>query len=339
MRTGKKNLYTLWTAFVLGVILAILMTLGGCTPKEASENEIQQALLQSSPYTDYFDSETSVVEDFAITKRQTSPENGTDVVWVSISAKDDEKSAQLSYIMTYILYNDGWQLEELSRDMESTWIFSPLQGPSDELIKENLPSDLTEFSTETDLEGKNATVTFTVENNRGYCITTYAKQVSFGFNWETGVWSPTENRILATQNDFSPIEGTAWEYLEETDKTDRDGDVIYKGAYLGISSINPVTLEATGKLIVYRAEYPYGHSAKNWIVQGGYEMDLSDVVFRFEGESLIMVEYASDESKYKHVEFISGDDGNFSVMVCPRDDNFNKYWEGSEYYLERLQEV
>ena len=206
------------------------------------------------------------------------------------------------------------------------------------MIKENVPADAASVSSEVNLEENSATATYTFENNRGYCITTSARQVIFNFNRESGIWAPVDNRTLGTKNDFSPIEGTTWQYLEATDKTDREtGETIYKGARLDLNSINSETLGATGSLEVYRAEYPYGHSAKNVVIQGGYEMDLSDVVFRFEGESLIMVKSASDESKYKHIEFINEGDGNFSVMVCPRDDNFNKYWEGSEYFLEKIQ--
>lgn len=314
MKKGKKILCTLRTVFLLGVLLAILMTFGGCKPKEASEDEMQQALLQSSPYMDYFDPETSMVEDFTITKRQTTSENGTDVVWVSVNAKDENKSATLSYVMTYILYNDGWKLENVVRDSESTWEFEPLQGPPSEMIETDIPVDPADVTVETYLEEKRADASYTIANDIGFCIIMYAKQQTFSFNTDTGVWIPTDNRTIATQNDFSPIIGTAWQYLEDSN-----------GARLELDSIDPVTLDATGSLQVMVVDGSYSSTK--------YEKILSDCVFRFEGESLIMVDYASESSDFKHLEFRHDGDGSFSVIVSPRD-AFSM--RRPDYYLERV---
>lgn len=347
MKKGKKILCTLRTAFLFGVLLAILMTFGGCKPKEASEDEVQQALLQSSPYMDYFDPETSMVEDFTITKRQTTSENGTDVVWVSVNAKDDEKSATLSYVMNYVLYNDGWRLEDLSRDMESIWEFSPLQGPSDDLIKGVVPSSATSVSTETNLEVNSATVTYTLENNMGYCITTTACQATFSFGSETGIWTPLDNHVMATKYDFSPIEGTTWQYLEESGKTDHEtGEPIYYGNRLEIQTIDSDNMKMTGKFYKYNVYAPYGHSATNWLFQGGEEVDLSEAVMMLDGDTLLIREdYFDGTDRYtpelaikhaeKYVVFRPEDTESFSV-ISGELNKFHEKWNG-KFILQKVQ--
>lgn len=319
---------------LLLVCMLIVQVFSGCsfTPAAPSEDELKDALLYSSAFADYFNSAVTV-NDFVVEKRQTSEESKTDIAWILVSAEDEEKSAQLSYVMTYVLYNDGWELEDLSRDMESTWEFAPLRGPSDEMIQESVPVDAISVSSEADLEENNATATYTVENNMGYCIITSARQIVFEFNRESGIWAPIDNRTLGTQNDFSPIEGTVWQYLEETDHVDTEGNTIYEGARLEIETINSETLEMTGVLKLYKS----GFRLSMWddFKQGSKEMDLSSATFRLDGSSLIMTkprESDEAESKYKYIEFINEGDGRFSIVIRPYPGHFD-----DSYILEKIE--
>lgn len=318
MKQVKKILSVLMAVFLLAM-------LGGCgTPSAPSEREVESALQNSSAFFDNFDSTSCTVDEFAIMKRQTNEESGTDTVWVQVAARDEDKSAQLSYIMKYVLYNDGWELENISPNMESTWQFKPLRGPSDELITQSISIDLGDATVETNLEESSADVSYTVTNDRGFCITTYAKRQTSHFNADTGVWIPTDNQTVATQNDFSPIIGTTWGYLKETDYKDRDsGKTIYVGARLELNDINSETLEATGKLTVYREYHPYGASATAWYFQGGSEVDLSDGFFSWNGESLIMD--SSSKTDYKGLEFRSEGDGLFSIIAIDSDGGHREY--------------
>lgn len=317
------------------------------TAEESSENDMEQALMHSSPFFDYFDLDSCSIDEFVIEKRQTREEDYTDTVWVRVSARDKNKSAILSYVMNYVLYNDGWRLENLSRDMESIWEFSPLQGPSDEMIKENVSPNATGISTETNLEGNSATATYTVENNKGYCITTYAWQAFFNFDREIGVWTPIDNRVLATKNDFSPIEGTTWQYLEESDKTDREtGEPIYYGNRLEIQTIDSDNMKMTGKFYKYNVYAPYGHSATKQLFQGVEEVDLSEAVMMLDGDTLLIRgDYFDGTDRYtpelaikhasKYVVFKPDDTENFSVISGELHKSHEE-WNG-KFILQKIQ--
>ena len=60
---------------------------------------------------DFVDNSLEVTE-FSIIKRQTNIEEKTDFVWVSIKAKNLLYQIERNFKMTYILYNEGWLLEE-----------------------------------------------------------------------------------------------------------------------------------------------------------------------------------------------------------------------------------
>ena len=55
------------------------------------------------------------IEATDITKRQTNKDDKTDYIWVDVSAFNDDFSYTGSYELTYILYNDGWMLEDFEQ--------------------------------------------------------------------------------------------------------------------------------------------------------------------------------------------------------------------------------
>lgn len=314
MKSGKAFFGKIFLTLIL--VSCLLATLGGCgAPSAPSEREVESALQNSSAFFDYFDSTSYTVDEFAIIKRQTNEESGTDTVWVQVAARDEYKSAQLSYIMSYVLYNDGWKLENISPDMVSMWEFTPLQGPTDKMVKECIPVDAVDLSIDIYLEENRSTVTYSIIDDLGYCIKTDNYEQILVFNSESGTWVAAGSGIIGSKNDFSPIEGTAWQYLEDSN-----------GARLELDSINPVTLEATGSLQVMVVDGSLYGSTK-------YEKILSDCVFRFEGESLIMVDYASQNSDFRQLEFRHDGGGAFSVIVSPHNASGMRR---PDYYLERV---
>ena len=53
-----------------------------------------------------------VINESQISKRQTNEDDKTDFVWIDVSASNEDFSYTASYELTYVLYNDGWQLED-----------------------------------------------------------------------------------------------------------------------------------------------------------------------------------------------------------------------------------
>lgn len=84
---------------------------------------------------DFVDNSLEVTE-FSIIKRQTNIEEKTDFVWVSIKAKNLLYQIERNFKMTYILYNEGWLLEEFDvySDSKHSDHILPLQSIEQESL-------------------------------------------------------------------------------------------------------------------------------------------------------------------------------------------------------------
>lgn len=122
---------------VFGIVLAIMLAivLCGCGVKEKPEKEVV-ADLQASRW---FISENLEIKSYKIKKRQTDVENKKDIVYLTVHTNEPEMTCDLSYVMEYVLYNDGWVLEAVRKDEEGEW---SIQGVSQErLIKDIVEKD------------------------------------------------------------------------------------------------------------------------------------------------------------------------------------------------------
>ena len=79
------------------------------TPQEKSDSEILNEISQLDSYFCEYDLS---VDSYEITKRQTNPDDKTDYIWISLSASNDFFTYTNSYELMYVLYNDGWLLED-----------------------------------------------------------------------------------------------------------------------------------------------------------------------------------------------------------------------------------
>ena len=94
------------------VIVLSLLILSGCGKKNNGKSESE--ILSDIQTQDYMISDYNLnVDSSSITKRQTNPEQKTDYVWVSLTASNEEFSYSAEYYLEYILYNDGWHLENI----------------------------------------------------------------------------------------------------------------------------------------------------------------------------------------------------------------------------------
>lgn len=99
-------------AWILG-ILALLLLLGGCSGGTKSESDIMADIKAQD---NYFSKYELKIDDYSITKRQTNQDSKTDYVWVQVDASNDDFTYYGEYVLTYVMYNDGWMLEDYERE-------------------------------------------------------------------------------------------------------------------------------------------------------------------------------------------------------------------------------
>lgn len=103
---------------LLSIVLAIVLmitTLTGCAQnKTVSKTDIINDIMSSDSY---FNDYGLVIESSEITQRQTNIEQKTDYVWVSLEASNSDFLYTCNYELIYILYNDGWKIDECNRGL------------------------------------------------------------------------------------------------------------------------------------------------------------------------------------------------------------------------------
>lgn len=129
------NHFTKYKCFLaMAIILTSLLLLTSCSESTKSEKDII-ADLQAS---DGFISTTAEINGYEIIKRQTDKPNKSDIIYITVEASNPEITCELSYIMQYVLYNEGWILEDVSRYYDGPWRI-------DGLPNEQVMSDIREY--------------------------------------------------------------------------------------------------------------------------------------------------------------------------------------------------
>lgn len=96
-------------AYKLSVLAFFLLVLTSCSgPSAKTESDILSDIQYQD---DYFGSYGLTIDSSNITKRQTNPDDKTDYVWVELNASNDMFTYYAEYYLYYVLYNEGWQLE------------------------------------------------------------------------------------------------------------------------------------------------------------------------------------------------------------------------------------
>lgn len=242
---GKNSAITRRTIIPMLAIVLILCLLCGCTPELRAEDGVKSDLSSSSVFQQYFVDGQSIT-DFTVTKRQTDTDNKTDTAWVEVWAENEEKSADLSFIMQYTLYNDGWLLENVAENRESQWEFTPESGPSEDLINSVIPAEATNILPEDFQGGNDFSVEYSLETDYGYRITRENYTHSFYFDTSLGIWNASDNwELIDREEDYSPLIGT-WKVTKDSSYTDADtGKTITYGAELEITEVIPAYSDLT----------------------------------------------------------------------------------------------
>ncbi|MBE6956627.1 MAG: hypothetical protein E7450_04165 [Ruminococcaceae bacterium] len=111
--------------FISVIGATILLLLASCgAPAAKSESDIRADI---SGNDRYFSDYNLTLESMSVVKRQTNQEDKTDYVWISVTAKNNDFTYNADYELMYVLYNEGWLLENYTR---STSDFTPNYYPT-----------------------------------------------------------------------------------------------------------------------------------------------------------------------------------------------------------------
>ena len=131
MKLGIKK----YNKIIIGaIILLIAIALFNSKNRIKNEGELINDLKSNANFFPYCELSIS---DYQIIKRKTDKKEKTDVVYVTVEAENLDLNVNciLSYEMKYVLYNDGWILEEVNRYSAGDWEISK---PTSELILDEI---------------------------------------------------------------------------------------------------------------------------------------------------------------------------------------------------------
>lgn len=120
----------------LFLIVATMVFLCGCSEKAVDNDQI----LYDIENYEQFSSLDVDIFDWEIIKRQTSPEDKVDFVYVTVKAANKDYSVVRNYTLTYKLYNDGWLFEKIEKYINPDCPSStaPLHGVSWDQVSSDL---------------------------------------------------------------------------------------------------------------------------------------------------------------------------------------------------------
>lgn len=152
------------------------------------EAELKEDLGSSDIFSQSVPSKDVEITNLEIIKRQTIPEDRVDKVWVSTSVASDAVEGDISFIMFYNLYSDGWRFEEAAEYEHSSWEYRPLVGISEESVLEEMPEGAEILKNECDLTARNQKVTYIYKEKYPYCDYVYLKEFEYCFDRNNGCW-------------------------------------------------------------------------------------------------------------------------------------------------------
>lgn len=300
------------------LLLITLISLCGCSPSAKSEKEIIADLRQSPAFI----SETVKIEKCEIVKRQTNKDSKSDLVYLTVYVNEDDLTCELSYVMEYILYDEGWILESAVRDYDGVW---NLGGLSNDRILEDIQKNDPFFNqctgltiTEHKIEGPSASddyfeqcvrVSISAENDQIMYQPSYLMYYTIkGSSWENEIFS-IESDYLKPMNipDEKCIEaiGESLTCLKEYDSYE--------------CFVVPSDLENCTATIYYRAYKKYELGTENYYVL------VPLTFYRSLDEELPAWHY--DENKVK-IDFNNVDwniEGVWTSEGSYRDDGFSRW--------------
>lgn len=276
-------------SMVVLFVLCISM-LSACSGSSKSEKDIANDIVE---HNRYFQTYELKLDDYKVSKRQTNKDEKTDYVWITISGSNNEFEYTAEYELLYILYNDGWLLED----------YDMIDSSYNALFKFETNDLETELSNNYDVlslidrsDGTNrTTLTYAAEKHDELFTTHY--EITVEAEFEPSIWEVTD--IEATKGDRELNIVGEWVY------TDNAG----RYYYMHISNVHDTTVTIN---------YLFANTSKtdewNYISSNGYqEIDLKTYFSEFTG--------AHDDLLYFHLT-----NGSGSPTGMGGDVNFGYLW-------------
>ncbi len=217
----KRKLFFLCATAVL-----IFALLSSCDKAAKSDKAIVEDLQADSRF---FSAAEIQITDFTISKRQTATENRRDTVWITAVAGNEDISCELSYIMTYNLYNSGWLLDNVERDHEGKWEVNPLHGIDEDVINENIEAytentftTMEKINKSTNLANHTDIVTYAATKEHKYGNETMTVEQIFYFDPEDCCYYPASELSIYDRSLIlkDAIIGAKWMCTRYHDKFD-----------------------------------------------------------------------------------------------------------------------
>ena len=197
---------------LVGII--VLLPISGCSTPIIAENAVFDDIKSSDPRCSTFD---FIYDSMEITKRLTDEDNKRDTVYAKFICHNEEFEYTAEYIVTYILYNDGWKFENC-QIANASYIASLFPDENlaknairnkygtEATIEEKLtdtPNICSFTASSTEQKGKylsahnsyNAKYEFTPED--GWCLIDLTQTPHYEWEWDSiiGTWKRSASEI------------------------------------------------------------------------------------------------------------------------------------------------
>ena len=223
--------------FILTLVSIISVMLMGCTPKPISESEVKKVIEEY--FLNEYRGDYNVSSEVVL--RQTDKENKTDYVWTHIIAENDLVSVECDGELEYVLYNEGWQLNNcdlnnMHYDIKKTTV---TEDEAKEMLLSDIVTEYDELSFEnraTDLYSGNDTFVFHGKYSEGYMDKTDIIYVTYRFGLYDG-WKYDMSNVGNTLEEWN-VYGK-WTYkssdsdmwIEILDITENEIEIAYDFNY------------------------------------------------------------------------------------------------------------
>lgn len=265
------------------------------TEDTADESQLKEDLCNSDIFKETAIEYALALTDFKVIKRQTTPEEKIDKVWVAVDAETSSAdyyykvNGHLECVMTYGLYNNGWILDEISTEGDTAWTFKPLGGYSDAIVADMLIDGGELLENTVDLDNRTQYITYRKTMVDQYCKSEYVIQEIYIFSYGAE-WRWNDRRIL-----------------------DKNETWNINGVFSGIQYDKPVDvwLKFDGKTLQWQEAGHSGYSAS----LGDGLIDVSNTSIAQYALSYTPCYYVSEVQNGYSVEFANVDWGNIQYAT------------------------
>lgn len=202
---------------IIAILLVLVCMFTACgAPAEKSQKELTADLQQSAVFQSEREAQLSI-SSIEIEKRRTDKEAGVDTIYLWAEVESEVATGRVGYVMQYVLYDEGWILEEVTSYEPQSWAFTPLTGVSQsradaDILEEEAALQWQFVSADTDLEQGICYYNYVAEETiyENFCNMRHAASVEYVFDTMVGEWE------LVRVNDHGFAD---WSYLAGTWQT------------------------------------------------------------------------------------------------------------------------